>query len=54
LKLLDNQGNLDKQVVQRIKDMKAEFEKQINDYIKDKAIDNIKIETLASRINDNE
>ena len=54
LKMIDSQGNLDKQVISRIKDMKAEYEKQINDYIKDKAVDNIKIETLAKRIQDNE
>lgn len=52
--MIDNQGNLDKQVISRIKDMKTEYERQINDYIKDKAVDNIKIETLAKRIQDNE
>jgi hypothetical protein len=54
LKMIDSQGNLDKQVISRIKDMKTEYERQINDYIKDKAVDNIKIETLAKRIQDNE
>jgi hypothetical protein len=52
--MIDSQGNLDKQVISRIKDMKTEYERQINDYIKDKAVDNIKIETLAKRIQDNE
>ena len=50
LKMLDNQGNLDKQVISRIKDMKQGYERQINEYIKDKTTDNIKIEALAKRI----
>lgn len=52
LKLLDSQGNLDHNVITKIKDMKGEYERQINEFIKEKAMDNIKIETLAKRIQD--
>jgi hypothetical protein len=51
---LDASGNLDKQVIERIKEMRAEYERQVNEYVKEKAVDNIKIETLAKRIQDNE
>ena len=41
-------------MIQRIKEMKAEYERQINELIKEKSMDNIKIETLAKKIQDNE
>jgi hypothetical protein len=34
--------------------MKGEYERQINELIKEKSMDNIKIETLAKKIQDNE
>ena len=34
--------------------MKAEYERQINELCKEKSMDNIKIETLAKKIQDNE
>jgi hypothetical protein len=37
-------------VIKRIKDMKSEYERQINELIKDKSMDNLKIETLAKKI----
>ena len=41
--------------MQRIKEMKGEFERQINKLLKEKTMDNIKKETLAyKRIQDNE
>jgi hypothetical protein len=54
LRLIDAQGNLDNTVIKRIKDMKIEYERQINELIKDKSMDNLKIETLAKKIQDNE
>ena len=54
LRLIDAQGNLDNTVIQRIKDMKVEYERQINVLLKDKSMDNLKIETLAKKIQDNE
>ncbi len=54
LRMLDASGNLDTRVVQRIKDMKAEYERQINEYLKEKTKDQIRIETLTKRIQDNE
>ena len=52
--MIDAQGNLDNTVIQRIKEMKAEYERQINELVKEKSMDNIKIETLAKKIQDNE
>jgi hypothetical protein len=34
--------------------MKAEFERQIDEYTREKVMDTIKIETLAKKIQDNE
>lgn len=34
--------------------MKTEYERQINEYIKEKAMDNIKLETLSKKMQDNE
>jgi hypothetical protein len=34
-------------VIQRIREMKAEYERQINELIKEKAMENIKVETLV-------
>ena len=54
LHLLDSQGNLDHTVVQKLKDMKAEFERQANEHVKEKAMDRLRIEALSKRIQENE
>ena len=45
---------MDQNVIARIKDMKAEYERQINEYTRENVMDTIKIETLAKKIQDNE
>ncbi len=48
--MIDSSGNLDQKVIQRIKEMKAEYERQINEYVKEKTMDQIRIEALSKKI----
>jgi hypothetical protein len=50
--MMDNSGNINHDIVNKIRDMKKDFKDKLDEALREKAISEVKVEAMATKIKD--